>query len=85
MSKKTVKRTKAYFGKRHITVSDSKLINKVFYDPETGTLDAVIKAGGRYRYHRVPAKVFAKFVLASSLGNFFNRNIKSKYVVEKAR
>jgi hypothetical protein len=82
------KRTKAYFGKVYIEITDSTLVDKVFYDPETCTLDAVFKKrgggeGARYRYRRVPAKVFAQFVLANSKGQFFNKNIKKGYVVEK--
>lgn len=83
------KRKKAYFGKRFILVEDSTMIDKVFYDPETQTLDAVFKTkkkdaeGARYRYRNVPTKVFAKFVLADSLGKFFNANIKKGFVVEK--
>lgn len=85
---KSKKRTKAYFGKVFIEVEDSTMIKKVFYDPETCTLDAVFRKkddsdGARYRYRRVPAKVFAQFVLASSKGRFFNQNIKKAYVVEK--
>ncbi len=81
--KKATTRTKAYFGKKFITVEDSAMIDKVFYDPETQTLDAVFKKGARYRYRRVPAKVFAQFVLANSMGSFFNKNIRKSYVVEK--
>lgn len=81
--KKQTKRTKAYFGKVYIEITDSTLVDKVFYDPETLTLDAVFKKGARYRYRRVPAKVFAQFVLANSKGKFFNTNIKKSYVVEK--
>lgn len=81
---KKPKRTKAYFGKRFIEVQDSSLITKVLYDTETRTLDAVFKNGARYRYRRVPHKVFADFVLANSLGRFFNTSIKKGgYVVEK--
>lgn len=87
-AKKTPKRTKAYFGTRFIEVEDSTMINKVYYDPETQTLDAVFKTKKsgeepRYRYRNVPTKVFAQFVLADSLGKFFNKNIKKGYVVEK--
>lgn len=83
------KRKIAHFGSRYIEVEDSTMINKVYYDPETQTLDAVFRKGktgedgSRYRYRNVPTKVFAEFVLAKSLGKFFNKNIKKGYVVEK--
>ena len=80
------KRTRAYFGSKSITVEDSTLVNRVYYDPETDTLDAVFATTGvRYRYRRVPPKIFAQFVLAKSMGKFFNQKIKNSYVVEKAR
>lgn len=81
----TKKRTRAHFGHRFIEVEDSSMITGVYYDPTTCTLDAMFKSGVRYRYRKVPTKVFAEFVLAKSLGKFFNANIKKNYVVEKAR
>lgn len=80
------KRKKVHFGTQHITVSDSKLVDRVYYDPETNTLDAVFKRAGkpeagekRYRYRGVGPKVFAQFVLAKSMGKFFNSKIRTKY------
>ncbi len=70
---------KVRFGPAHIDVEDSTLINKVFYDPETNTLDAEFKKGARYRYRGVTPKVFAKFVLAKSMGKYFNSHIRTKY------
>lgn len=75
---------KVHFGTQHIAVEDSKVVEKVFYDPDTNTLDAVFKSGKRYRYRGVRPKVFAKFVLAKSMGRFFNANIKKKYQYQKA-
>jgi hypothetical protein len=71
------------FGPVHIEVRDSNLVDRVHYDPETNTLDAVFKAGTRYRYRGVTPKIFAKFVLARSMGKFYNRFIKSAYPSEK--
>lgn len=74
-----LKKKRLHFGSRHIDVEGSKLVSKVFYDPNTSTLDAVFKNGNRYRYKRVPSQVFAKFVLAKSMGKFFNTDIRTKY------
>ena len=70
---------KLRFGPAHISIEDSTLVDRVYYDPETNTLDAVFKEGARYRYRGVTPKVFAKFVLAKSMGKFFNTNIRTKY------
>lgn len=73
------------FGKRHISVTDSTLVERVYYDPETSTLDAVFHSGARYRYVGVTSKIFAKFVLAESMGKYYNRHIKAAYNSEKVR
>lgn len=78
MPSKSVKK-KVRFGPNHIAISDSTLVDKVYYDPDTSTLDAVFKKGARYRYRGVGPKVFAKFVLAKSMGKFFNSKIRTKY------
>lgn len=73
------------FGKRHIDVTDSSLVKEVHYDPKTNTLDAVFHNGKRYRYIGVVPLVFAQFVLAESMGKFFNAEIKTKYECKKVR
>ncbi len=76
---KDTKRTKVSFGTKFITVEDSKVIDRVYYDPQTDTLDAVFSSGKRYRYREVPPKVFAEFVLAKSMGAFFNKEIRNTF------
>ncbi len=76
------KKPRVAFGSKHITVEDSSLVEKVFYDPNTLTLDAVFKKGTRYRYKRVPPKVFSQFVLAKSMGKFFNAKIRNHYAFQ---
>lgn len=77
------KAKRVYFGTKHIDVEDSVLVDKVFYDPETNTLDAVFKKGSRYRYRGIKPKLFSQFVLAKSMGRFYNSNIRSKFTSEK--
>ncbi len=74
---------KVNFGTQHIKVKDSALVSKVFYDPDTDTLEAVFKNRTRYRYTDVTPKTFAKFVLAESMGKFFNAKIRNKFDYEK--
>ena len=73
------------FGKAHIDVTDSTLVSKVFYDPDTNTLDALFYGGARYRYTGMTPKIFAKFVLSTSMGKYYNRFIKGAYPSEKVR
>ncbi len=80
-----VKTARPKFGTQHIKIEDSALVEKVFYCPDTKTLDAVFKAGTRYRYSKVPPVVFARFVLAKSMGKFFNTDIKGQYDCKKVR
>lgn len=92
--KKPTVSKKPNFGARHIDVTDSSLVEKVYYDPETKTLDAVFKKTGRakddpaapsprYRYKRIPHRTFAELVLAKSMGRYFNAYIKNTYRFEK--
>lgn len=81
MPRKPKKRV--HFGTVHIEVQDSALVDRIYYDPETNTLDAVFKSKTRYRYRGVTPKIFAKFVLSRSMGGFYNKHIKSAYPSEK--
>ena len=76
---------RANFGKKHIDVEDSNLVSKVYYDIKGNTLDAVFHNGNRYRYQGVTPVVFCEFVLASSMGKFYNKKIKNRYPSEKIR
>jgi len=83
-TKKSVKKLAPKFGKNFISVEDSTLVEKVFYDPDTKTLDAVFRRNGtRYRYYKVGAKRFCEFVLAKSMGKYFNEKIRSSYNYER--
>lgn len=76
-------RKKPKFGLRHIDVNDSTLVKKVFYDPDNDILDAIFEKGARYRYYDVTPKTFSKFVLADSMGQFFNLVIRKRFEFEK--
>lgn len=76
---KKIRGPKPKFG-RFILVPDSKMVEKVFYDPATKVMDAVFRrSGSRYRYFRVHPKTFAEFVVADSMGKYFNQNIRSNH------
>lgn len=82
---KTKKSTRVTFGKRHIEVVGSTLVDKVFYSTKQKVLDALFHNGSRYRYRGVTPSVFSEFVLSGSMGKFFNQNIKGRYESEKVR
>ena len=75
-------------NKQHIVVTDSSLVERVYYDPKSRILDAVFHShdggpGKRYRYFGVTALVFAEFVVDSSMGTYFNEHIKNRYEYKK--
>jgi hypothetical protein len=80
---KSDKNWKPKFAARHIIIEDSTLVDRVYYDSTNEILDAVFKKGTRYRYYGVSTKVFADFVLAKSLGEFFNEKIRPRAHYEK--
>lgn len=54
------------------------------YNAATKTMDVQFKNGSRYSYADVPQDVFDDFLSADSKGQFFNTNIKSRFVPTKA-
>lgn len=47
-----------------------------------GLLYVTLKSGMIYEFEDVPESVYTDFIAASSLGKFFARHIKNKYVTE---
>jgi hypothetical protein len=62
----------------------SSSIEQVGYDSAAHELHIVFKdSGAYYIYFAVPSEVYEEFVNASSLGNYFNRQIKRVYDYRK--
>jgi hypothetical protein len=55
----------------------------VGYDPDTQTLEVEFHKGGIYQYYGVPSLMYEGVITASSVGKFFNANIKSVFSYEK--
>ncbi|OGX14377.1 MAG: hypothetical protein A2351_01965 [Omnitrophica bacterium RIFOXYB12_FULL_50_7] len=55
----------------------------VGYDVATSILEVVFRAGGVYRYQGVPESVYHELMAASSIGTFFQKNIKTQYSFTK--
>jgi hypothetical protein len=57
----------------------SRAIQQVEYFKETGEMDVLFTDGQFTTYLNVPYKVFAEFISAGSVGEYFNHNIRGKY------
>jgi len=57
----------------------SSLLESVGYDPETLTLEIGFKSGRVYQYYQVPPNIHAGLISASSLGEYFNKEIREQY------
>lgn len=65
------------FGPKHIDVTGSQVISRVYYDPRAEIMDAIfVNSGARYRYYTVTPRMFSKFVLAESMGRHFQKMIR---------
>ena len=62
----------------------SSTLKSVGYDPDTQTLEIEFNHGGIYRYFEVPAEVHEGLMKASSLGSYFQANIRDAYQYTKA-
>ena len=57
----------------------SSAIASVDYDPGTRRLSVRFHETGLYTYYGVPAPVYEAMLRASSVGRFFNDNIRDRY------
>lgn len=58
---------------------DSETLKSMRFDPETLTLELEFTEGAIYQYYDVPENVYKDPKSASSLGAFFNINIRHNY------
>lgn len=61
-----------------VPVQSSDIVS-VGYDPATATLEIEFHSGGLYHYYDVPSSEAEALVGASSVGRYFNANIKNHY------
>lgn len=52
------------------------------YDPEVENLVVEFRSGDSYTFFNVPASVYRGMQSASSVGQFFHRNIRQRYSYE---
>ena len=61
----------------------SSNIYGVDYNPETEDLVVHFKNGSAYKFAHVPADIADDLVSASSVGKYFNANIRNEYPFER--
>lgn len=72
---------------RHLTVTDSDIIEAIGFDNESGALEVVFKSSASdvYRYERVQSDMFLRLISAESIGKAFHELFrKTKYPFTKS-
>lgn len=69
-----------------ITTPDSSLVKQIAYDPtKSGGILELVFENSRYRYYKVPPKVFADFITRDSTGKAYNELIKGKFRIRQMK
>ena len=63
----------------------SSVVAAIRYDVKASTLRVVYVSGAVYDYKKVPEKIYNEMKVASSKGEFLNKNIKPNYEFEKIK
>ena len=66
------------------TPVSSSSMAEVGYDSSTETLEVLFHGGNVYQYFNVPAIVHERLMEASSVGKFFNSEIKGRFPESRA-
>ncbi len=69
-----------YFDR--VSVISSMLVS-IGYEQETETLQIEFKDGTIFNYEKVPFDVYTNMMDSASIGSFYHKNIKSKYLSTK--
>ncbi|MFB7667450.1 KTSC domain-containing protein [Kitasatospora sp. NPDC056138] len=62
----------------------SSCLRSVGHDAEADVLEIEFVSGAVYRYTAVPRRVHRELLEASSLGGYFNREIRGRYAYRKS-
>jgi hypothetical protein len=57
----------------------SSNIRAIGYDKSTEILEVEFHTSGVYQYFEVPEDIYKKLLSSSSIGSFFQKNIREKY------
>jgi hypothetical protein len=64
---------------RIVEVTDSSNIRKIMYSVEESLLIVCFHDGGDYLFKDIPKDMFAEFVSADSVGEYFASNIRNVF------
>lgn len=62
---------------------ESEAITEATYDRTDKSLTLEYTSGGKYRYKRVPLKVWKKLAASKSAGRFVVKNVRTKFTYER--
>ncbi|CQH21614.1 KTSC domain-containing protein [Yersinia enterocolitica] len=65
------------------TYVDSSNLESVGYDSTSNVLEVEFKNGSLYQYLDVPEHIFPELITASSVGIYFNENIRNNYECQR--
>lgn len=65
------------------TYVNSSNLESAGYDSNVNVLEIEFKRGAIYHYFDVPENVFHELINASSVGSYFNHNIRDVYQCQK--
>ena len=63
----------------------SSVVAAIRYDTSKSTLRVVYVSGAVYDYKKVPEKIYREMKVASSKGEYLNKQIKPNYKFEKVK
>ena len=61
----------------------SSSLESIGYDAGSETLEVEFKRGDVYEYYNVPQSMHEQLMLASSIGEFFNANIRNAFACSR--
>jgi len=67
---------------RSIFYRTSSFIKNVSWDPNSEVLLVQFSSGSTWMYHGVPKEVYESLVRSPSVGEYFNKNIRNKYICQ---
>lgn len=59
---------------------DSSAIKEIGYSPKSRVMSITFQSGGTYYYDEVPSWQFERLMRANSVGKYYHKNIKGKYM-----
>jgi len=61
----------------------SSTISKIGYDPDNNILLIAFNSGSIYEFQSIPEEIYQELMQSPSIGKFFSKNIRTRYVYKK--